>query len=402
MNKTLVECSLIIIACITGLANYAGLTLTAGAHDWWTKGFFAIVALGVTTFTYVVWHGAFAVAPKLPLFRHRARGWGTTLAACALLLGVSSFLNVAAFGGAEAIRYGYEETVVAGEKALADASTSGGDLTGLRSSLSALAGEAASLSSCEVKSGCVSGGRGAGGISATLDVLANTVAAQVATIDAAEQALAAKREEGKACLVQMRQAVSATSVAGDRDKMLAAGIDCLNAVIGNLHGTDIAADIRQSMAGIVQGTLIPASVKTDKQKQAVSNIMASMNAKAQAIADTIGAKDTDQSFEPVSMPVTNASQAVVLHWKAVVPAWITGIALDLLPLILLSFEATLMASRRASPDDAVLDWPVRELMAAKFFLNDVNAQGNMLTLRANPPVRSKAGPRSYGPDEHSV
>lgn len=401
MNMRFVHAGLLVISFIAALAVFEGLSKTIGGEDWWLKGFCAVIAFGIGIGTYMVWHGAFAAAINPVLFQHRLRGWVTTVVGSVFILAFSAWLTATALGGNEAMRAGYEGVVGESQKALAAVVGNSG-LDALESSLTSLATEIESLAQCEFDSGCVSGGRGQGGVRSTLENLAGTVRGHLTSLTAMKNARAEKYDEGKACLAEMRAAVSSAADASGRRQRLAAGVDCLNAAIGELHGNGTVAEIRQAFRSFAESAVIPVSVKTDKQKAAVASILASISKKAEAIADG-GLGDDGAVPTPVTMPELNAMQAVIVNWQAIVPALSAAIALDLLPLIILSFQATLMAARRAAPDDVIMDWPVRDLEAALRYLERRPVRSSAMALRRHEEFRADmpgSTPRTwYGPDE---
>jgi len=394
MNMRLVHAGLMTVASIAALAAYEGLTATVGAHDWWLKGFCAVIAFGIGTGTFLVWHCAYAVAPALPEFKHRLQGWMTTLAGCVFILAFSAWFSAVALGGNEAMRAGYERVVGQAQTAMAQLSSDGG-LGSLYAVAKGISDETERLIECEFQAGCVSGGKGTGGVHSTLQNLAKNVSGKLTAIAEARQAQEKAYAEGTACVEKMRAAVSATSDPDARREALACGAACVNKSIGILAENRIADELRANIVTIAD-IVIPASIKTDRQRQAVENILAAARSKASAIA-----KGSDNGgsgkVAPLMMPELNAMQAVITNWQAIVPAWAAAIALDLLPLILMSFIATAAAARREAPDDAVLAWTVRDLQAASRFLKSAEAPNVAITLRRNPA--SALTTPSYGPGE---
>ena len=363
MNMRIVETCLLIIAIVVGVANYKGLSMTFDT-DWYQKLYAAIIAIAVASLTYAMWHGAFQTAAELDQLVHRMRGWIITLVGCAFVLAFSAYWSIISLGGNEALRYGYSNVVATGESALAQAAASGTDFQGIRTSLSVLEGDARGLAQCEFQTGCLTGSPGPGGVGSVMSMLAGTVKAQIDTVDHAAATRQESHSEGKACLNETRAAVAPSTSAEQRGPRLAAGIDCLNAAIAALHGDGVKQGIAQALMSLT-AVAIPPTVKTDKQKQAVAGALASIRAKADAIVEGLNNSGSEKAFEAVPMPPSNAAIAVLVNWQAIIPAWATAIALDLAPLLLLAYQATIAASKRRDPDAGLNEMTVGQLLAMR-------------------------------------
>lgn len=363
MNMRLNQTCLAIIAIVVGVANYKGLTQLL-QNDWSNKMYAAIIALAVAAMTFAFWEGAFKTAPVLERFVDRLRAWAVTLLACLFLIAFSAYWSVISLGGQEAVRYGFANVVANGEKALAEAEASGGDQEGLRAGLSGLEGDVRATATCEVQRGCLTGSAGRLGVGSTLHIVADTLKAQIAALDGAFAARRAIHAEGKACLEKTRDAVAPSTPADERGPRLAAGIDCLNASIAALRGGGVRQSIAQALRSLTEVAL-PVTIKTQRQKQAAANALASYKVKADAIAARLEQADPGKTFEPVPMPPASAAIAVISNWQAIIPAWATALALDLAPLLLLAFAAAITASRRGTAEGDLLAITVGDLLTAR-------------------------------------
>ncbi|WP_147283787.1 hypothetical protein [Bosea caraganae] len=363
MNMRLIEMCLLIIATVVGIANYKGLSQLL-QDDWSHKVYAVIIAIAVAAMTFAFWHGAFKTAPLLERFVDRLRAWVITFLACLFLIAFSAYWSVISLGGQEAVRYGYANVVATGEKALAEAEASGSDQEGPRTSLVGLEGDVRATATCEVNRGCLTGSAGPLGVGSTLHIVADTVKAQITALDAAVAARRAVHAEGKACLEKTRSAVAPSTPADERGPRLAAGIDCLNASIAALRGGGVRQSIAQALRSLTEIAL-PVTIKTQRQKQAATNALASYKTKADAIAARLEQAGPGKAFEPVPMPPASAAIAVIANWQAIIPAWATALALDLAPLLLLAYAAAITASRRGTPEGDLLTITVGDLLSAQ-------------------------------------
>lgn len=374
MNMKLVETCLLIIAIVVGVANYKGLSMTFDA-DWSHKVYAAIIAVAVSSMTFAMWHGAFQTAPKLNRFVHRMRGWAITLVGCVFLLAFSAYWSIISLGGNEALRHGYANVVATGEAALAQGAAGGTDFQGIRSQLSGLEGDARAMARCEEERGCLTGSPGAGGVGSVMTMLADAVEAQISALDTAASVRRGAHVEGKACLDQTRAAVALSTAAAERGPRLAVGIDCLNTAIASLHGDGVTQGIIQALRSLT-AVALPPTVKTDRQKHAATGALATIKAKADAIVGGLETTVAARAFEPVPMPPANAAIAVLVNWKAIIPAWATAIALDLAPLLLLAFQSAIMASRRHNPDAVLDDMTVGQLLAMRKLMDRLDGRSS--------------------------
>lgn len=363
MNHRLIETCLAIVATVVGVANYKGLTQLF-PDDWSNKVYATIIAFAVAAVTFAFWHAAFSTAPLLGRFVDRLRAWVVTFLACAFIIGFSAYWSVISLGGQAAMNFGYAEVISSGEAGLATAAAAGSENEGIKAALAGMQMDVSGTAECEIQRGCLTGTPGPLGVGSTLQMIAGTLKAQSDALDAAAGNRRTQHDAGKACLAKAREAIAAATPTEERGPRLAAGIDCLNAAIAALYGDGVRQSIAQALGSLTEVAL-PVTIRTERQKQAAANALASIKAKADAIAARLEKTGQAKSFTPVPMPPSSAATAVVVYWQAIVPAWATALALDLAPLLLLAYASAGASSRRANPDSIPLTMTVSDLVTAQ-------------------------------------
>ncbi|MCK0197417.1 hypothetical protein MWN34_10880 [Ancylobacter sp. 6x-1] len=374
MNARLINAGLLVVAFLAALANYEGLALTIDAQTFWDRAFCAAIAIGVMSSILVFWHLAFHVVPQMLDPDHRLVAWLTTLFGTLCIVGLSAALNVAALGGHEARQVGLQEVVASAERSFAAGSQgSGRSIQPLLPDLDAFRTYLAGLAECEAEAGCVTSTKGRSGVAATLQQLAGAAGTIVEAVSRSQADLGAKGDAARSCLAAMRAALTKPVAIERRSEEVARQVDCFNAAMTEARGIDGAAQVGQALGSFTSGIVIPVTVKTAQQKEAVARILATIKQKADELARRAAALPISEAAEPVTMTRQNALQAVVTHASAIVPIWIVGIALDVLPLVLLVFVTIHAAAGRKDPDERMLDRPVRDVIEARRALPEIEA-----------------------------
>ncbi|WP_127599594.1 hypothetical protein [Nitratireductor alexandrii] len=337
---------LFFLALVSVAASYVGLSDSV-PDTLWYKLFALIIAAGVGFALYTFWSGAFEAAVKPHQLHNRTAGWLATLVGAIFVLGISSWWNAAAIGGPEALRAALYTTLPQLSERLSAAVATATRHRTYRSRIEALAAEIDALMTSERTYGTTSGKAGAGGVVATLDLLRSKAGETAQSIAALDEALEEKRAKAESCIADYRGGLSSDH---PMDKA-ASATDCFNAALADISNNGQLERIAEDMDGFTAGIVLPAGVRTEVQRDAVARVFASLQERAGLIAtDARSAAAAMPAIDPVSVPRMSKMKAVVVYFDSVVPAWVTGIALDLLPLILLSFSSTMAASRREQPD----------------------------------------------------
>lgn len=373
----------LVLALISVLASYVGLDQSLPYITLWWKLFAAALAAGVGIAIYVFWTSAFETATNPEQFRYRRAGWITTLVGCLFLLGMSSWWNVAATGAPEARRAALYETLKQGEEALAHIRANSNNHTIFVPRIDGLAAELRKLETCESEGGCVTGSRGKGGISQLLSQLAEKAETLSTSLRNQDKERTEKAASGSVCLRDLRSALAKNKPEDQVTETASEAFDCLNGVIADLAANAPLLAISQEMNAFSSGLILPTSIKSDNQKAAAENILEGLEDRAKSIAADASALVKEADIKPLSLPRMSAMKAVVLYWDSIIPSWILGISLDLLPLLLLSFRATNQASSRAQPGPLGDKMTVAEIKTAlevtDFLADALSRQNKVMT-----------------------
>lgn len=370
MSMQLRDMALLFLAAVSTIVSYAGLNTSIPQTSLWWKLMCAAVAVAVGVAIYVFWKAAFEASVRPSQFKNRTAGWLATLVGSVFLLGMSSWWNVAAIGGHEALRAGMLEALHETEGVFVKETGRAGAHRPFISRVDKLAAELSQLAECERQSGCVSGSGGNGGVASTLAQLAGGAGQLAASLTQSDVDLVAQADAGRICLAEMRKELDANAGASG----VSTPLDCVNGAMAAIAANGQLDRIAQEMSAFTAGVVIPATVRSEAQKASVANILESIQKRAAAIAADAGAAINREAPAAISLPQMSAMKAVIVYYDSILPSWITGIALDLLPLVLLSFSSTIAASKREQPDmpgDISLAqalrtaWALRDLDAAR-------------------------------------
>ena len=372
MKSRLMKLALLATSSVSVAASYAGLSVSLDTDSIWWLLLSGMVAGASGIAIYAFWDGAFKAVTKPEQFRFRSAGWTATFAGAFFLLGMSSWWNVAGLGGNVAKKAALYSTVTRAERSFVHARQNGGGYQVFIPRLEALDQEIDGLAQCEGSVGCITGSPGKQGVYQTLIQLRDKIRAIIASLKSADEALKSRTKEGENCLSEMREKLNANRDIKKTTNEVSDSIDCINGVIGDIDGNDQLGQISQDMINFTSGLVLPLSIRSDKQKQAVAKILDALKERGEQIAKDAMSAIKPSDTEPVSLPRMSAMKAVVVYYDSVLPSWITGIGLDLLPLILLWFQSTLVASRRSAPNPKAYDLSVGELIEALRVLKDLN------------------------------
>ena len=390
MSQKLTNVALFVISGVSVAASYAGLDASIAIDNLWWKLLSALIAgaTGVAIFTF--WKGAFDAATKPDQFRFRSAGWIATFAGILFLIGMSSWWNVAGIGGPEANRAAIYDTSRQAELGLAKTVHQSTAYRGFLFRLESLAGEISNLASCESRTGCITGSPGKQGVYQTLVQMKSKMNNIIASIKSADSKLDARAQDGQKCLAEMRSALSNESLVKESANAVSKSIDCINSTMADIAGLDQLGRIAQELTSFTSGLVLPVSIRSDAQRQAVANIFKGIAKRAGFIAANAREEMKPAKFKAISLPRMSAMKAVVVYYDSVLPFWITGVGLDLLPLVLLSFASTLTASNRSRPDAPARNWTIHDYLQVRDLENLIEAE-RFATGAANAPSSPQQG-----------
>lgn len=349
MNARIAFC-ILILGATSAVAGYAGLNISFPHDSLWMKLFAALIAAAIGVAVATFWHIAFQVVLKVIQRRLQFLAWAVVIVGCLAITGMSAAWHVAAIGGDAALTAAIYETLDAGETALSDNARSRNGYRGFQSRLSGFYDEVGSLAACEDAIGCITGTPGKQGVYGTLIGMQGKIEGIIKAIAEDDRLSDTRLAEGRKCLADFRAVLSAGTAGGDGSAAASAAFDCVNAAVGAIDGNGQLERIAQEMDSLTAGLVLPVSVKTAAQKQAVENILASLRERAASIAADARKAVTPATIGTISLERMSAMKAVIVYWDEIVAAWVTGIALDLIPVLFLAFEAIRVTSTRALPD----------------------------------------------------
>jgi hypothetical protein len=364
MHMIKIERALLVVAMLAALANFEGLSMATDAETVWQRGFCAAIAVGVFTAIWVFWHVAFHVVPSMQDPRLQIGAWLTTCLGALCILGLSAWWSVAALGGPVALQAIHEAVVAQAEDTVASSRASGGRFEALLPGLEGLNADLDAMTACE-RRGCLTSGVGAGGVSSLLSQLRDRANAILSAARESKTRLDGMSGKASACLGGMRHALSMPGSNAVREEELSRQVDCFNGALADLDNVEGGSGIAQALDAFTSGVVVPVAVSSDKQKAVAEKLLTGLKQRTAELAQAARATVPASPFRAVVMARVNAMVAVVRMAGTVVPAWVTGICLDLAPLALLLLLTLKATAERAMPDESFLDRPIRDIVALR-------------------------------------
>lgn len=335
MTKLNFKKPLIIIAIVSAVMNFAGFS-TVLPNDLFQLSLAALTSVGVFTLLYGFWDFAFYTMPTLQKSNHRLLGWGVMAVGGVFILGISAYWNIIALAGVELQKITLHKTVLTAEQSLSAAISQSGAYKKLPPQVMALSVSVGKLAKGEVESGAISGRAGKGGVSKTLYQIKGKVDAVNTLLQLATKEVDKLSFQGQTCLLEMRAAIGSQN----SSEGVSASVDCVNKTIAGLNNQAVAEQAAQALSAITQGIVIPTSIKTKSQRDTVSRILLGIQDQANGIA-AFAALIKTSAGKFVSNERPNIMEAVLIHWKSIIPTIATAVAIDLLPVLLLIFKVLL-------------------------------------------------------------
>jgi len=334
MNIQNTKMGLMMLAFISAVLNFAGFDLVASNADWWHKSLLALTALAVWICLYLFWDYAFSIVPDLKLRGKRLASWLTIVVGCVFIVALSAYWNVIALVGNEVHTLTLRDIGNRAQIMLSQAIDESSAYLVLAPQVASLSVHIESLATGEEQYGAISGTKGPGSISKTLRQNKSKVDAVSGAIALAFADIADLKVKGQKCLADLRSSINGKGSPETRGDAVAADVDCINETVASLGNQNVVSLIAQGMNGLTAGVVLPVSIKTAKQKQAVQNILTGLQKQADSIASA-AATIKVSPIAPLSAERPNIMMAVLIHWKSIIPPMATAIAIDLLPLLLL-------------------------------------------------------------------
>lgn len=340
MNIQTTNLCLFLLAFISAVLNFAGFDQVAIHADWWTKCLFALTAIAVWISLYLFWTYAFSIVPDLKLPGKRVSGWLTIIVGCGFILALSAYWNMIALVGGEVQKLALRDISTRAQTTISEAIDESSAYLVFVPQISGLSSHIEALADSEEQSGAITGSKGAGSVSETLRQIKSKVDAVSNSITAASSDIAGLKAKGQKCLADLRASVNGGGSADTRGDAVAASVDCVNETIASLSNQNVSSLIAQNLGNLTAGVVLPVSIKSDKQKEAVRNILSGLQKQADGIANAANAIHVSP-VAPLTAERPNVMAAILIYWKSIVPALSTAAAIDLLPLLLLILRVVL-------------------------------------------------------------
>tara|TARA_R110002167_G_scaffold186979_6_gene388118 strand:- start:875 stop:2089 length:1215 start_codon:yes stop_codon:yes gene_type:complete len=352
--KGKIETLLIILALVSMYFSFLGAELLAdaGGISWLNRSNAVIYAIGIGAAVYTFWAIAMRIVPTLPAGRYRYAGMCITAAGCLFLVALSSWLNVAGLAGPAALDTHMIGQISAYEEATASAYGRARQAEQLIGDLKAHSRRFQSLSEDERSFGRISGAPGPGTVSETLADIATDIEALVEEVKAYLDAAATLSEQARLQLETMRQQAARNEPPVSRMRALAGTADALRATLHELQSKSPAASAARVVRSLSAGIAVkPVSGRSSRiikaQRDALAAVQAQIDTTATAIAAL--AADLGGPFDPsAGAPVVERIgpvEAVFRYAGKFVPMWAGGIAIDLIPTIIILYLMLVFAVR---------------------------------------------------------
>ncbi|EFO32561.1 hypothetical protein TRICHSKD4_2363 [Roseibium sp. TrichSKD4] len=358
MTKKWTQTVIFIVAVVSGVLNYDGLSSLVAPDDWWLKSVCAMTGVAVALSLSLFWNWAFETLPDLKSRSKRIVGWLVVWTGLSLIVSLSSYWNVASLTRSEIDRLAERAAVERVEYQYNLAVRSIQKSRSVASDISSLHSDTLTLQEMEVSSGGTSASAGEGAISNTMGQVAGRVHSVVKALQASTNKVDQLQSKGDQCLDLLR----VTITSGNIDK---AGehLSCVNGVIAQMAGQDVLTSTVRGLENLTAGIVLPANIKTKSQRDIIDGFITESQEKANKIAKSVGQIEQGKLPEPLTLERPNIMRGVLEYWQSILPAIATALGLDLLPLIILMFK-TLLRDERDSKDDPRNHWTAVELIDA--------------------------------------
>lgn len=336
---------LLVLSSVSGLLTYQGMkeTFLDVAAGWLAHVAVAAVALAITLIIYLFWRTAFRAADALKRGGPLLAGMCITLAFLPVILGMSSWFNVAGTAGARAIERHLMLEVGRMEEVVAQHLLAGLAIERFAPLLQLEAERYRRAAVGECSGGERTGKGGEGTICFTL----RGVAKQLTTLGDEQLPALIKQaqragSEAQSVLDAMRKAATGAGGAAEKAVAVARSVDQLRQTLVELDSAKALTLIRAGVGALpAEVDKLPLSAKTPAGRAAQRAALDALKAELSTLVKRFEAEiDANAVTTPERLPTLeplNAAMAVFRYRDHYVPFWVAGAALDLMPLAILLF-----------------------------------------------------------------
>ena len=349
-----IESLLVTLALVSIYFSFLGAELLAdaGGVSWLNRSNAVIYAIGIGVAVYTFWTVALRVVPTLPQGRYRWFGMSITAAGCLFLVAMSAWLNVVGLAGSAALDAHISGVIAAYEESTSSAYGRARQAEQLIGDLNAHSRRFTNLSKDEQEFGRISGAPGPGTVSETLSDIAADIEALVEELKTYLESATTLSQRARLQLETMRRQAAQDAPPVVRMRVLAGTADALRATLHELHSKSPNASIARVVRLLSAGVAVqPVSGRSSGVKKAQRDALAVVEAQIDTTATAIAtlAVALGGPFDPTAgVPVMERIgpvEAVFRYADQFVPMWAGGIAIDLIPTIIILYLMLVFAVR---------------------------------------------------------
>ena len=331
-HNSLIVAVIAFAACGAAVASFFGLRALM-ATDGFEAWFIPLISASVIgAGLYGVWHKVVHVVPMLRDPGKRVLGTAIAGLLCIATIAISSWFIATSIGGDQAVRQHMASSIAAYEAQLRRAYDNALMEAGLIPDVLRLEAELSALAEEERRTGSLSGQVGAGEVVSTLTRAASGYLDLAGEMEAAQQEVARLHQKGMELIGEMQTQVSTEEGNNhDRQRQFAAAVVALQGVLTEIVQASRIDNV--SRHGIV---IVETTTATSAQRIAIKNISTTMHELTERLTDEAERiRDNQILLEPITFMPQNPGMATWMYAGDVIGAWVVGIGIDTLPLILL-------------------------------------------------------------------
>jgi len=353
------------LSLCSGLLTIMGLSTLSPDAGWFFKAIMALTGIVITYGIALFWQYAFSIVPDLSKGQFRWRGWANVLAGVLIILSLSSYWNVVTFTKNEITRLGGTSIVALAEQRFAEATKIVNGFLTYVGDISSFEDNVRALEKAEEQGGST-GIPEAGPVSRTYGQVADKLGSMSTSVDTAKAELQRLQSRASTCLADLSGAMT-----GGNKRKASEAVSCINQALSQMAGLDVASSLERSLKGLTSGIVVPANIRTEKQKQAIRIMLSESKIRADELAQQIASRERLSLPEPLTLEQPNILKGVLLYWQSLIPPIATALAIDILPLIILVFTVIRYDDQRQRGEPKMV-LTIEELMDALEQANRLN------------------------------
>ena len=341
-NDRLTTIVLGFLSCVSAYFTYQGAVLVLDKET--VHAGLNISALifssGVSAGLFLFWRYAHAILPVMLTGKTRGVGMAIVGLGCLFIMCLSSYMNVMSLAGSGALEAQMRAVLQTYDSALTKAYTQATRIGELVSDLDLAAKRYDDLAQSEIKRGAVTGSAGAGGVSDSLLATKKTFSDLATSVRANLKKLARLQDAGRTALARMGAAITGTGSIEKRRAEFTKEAAALAKLISELGSNNLTNVIARSMRSLKGNTgLFSTSLKNGRlakaQQEALQRINDDIAKTGESIATAAETLGKAKRVEVTAFKRIGLTKAVVIYALDLIPYWAGGIALDLMPVVLI-------------------------------------------------------------------